>query len=88
MEWKLQDKMTFFFSMLFLLLVTIALFNVANTVALKGADKVEGVQLSPGQANPELLSQTRQNYLFTIISVTVLFLGLFYYAVMWPKKKK
>ena len=85
MEWKIQDKMTFFFSMLFLLLVTVTLINVSNTVALKEAD---GIQLSPGQDNSQLLSQTRQTYLFTIISVTALFLGLFYYAVVWPKRKK
>lgn len=85
MEWKIQDKMNFFVSMLFLLLVTITLVIITNGLALKEAGEF---QLSPGQTNPELLIQTKENYLFTIISVTALFLGLFYYAVMWPKKKK
>ena len=87
MEWKKQDKMAFFFSMVFLLLVTVALINISNTIAL---ETTNGVRLSPDQNTEDspLLNQTRQTYLFSIISVTALFFLLFYYAVMWPIRKK
>jgi len=88
MNWRIQDKMNFFFSMLFLLLVTFTLFSVVNLIGNNTIIEEEtNIRLSPSQDNSQLLSQTRGTYLLTIISVTALFMGLFYYAVIWPKKK-
>ena len=83
-QWPKQEKLIFMFSMLFLLLVTISIVSITETAFTE--TQLKEVQLSPGE-NIQNAPELRKGYLFTIFSIVGLFFTLFYYTILWPKKK-
>ena len=87
-QWPKEQKIMFMFSMIFLLLVTVSIVTISNTAFTE--NQIAGVQFSPGQTpeNTPMLNELRKGYLFTIFSIVGLFFTIFYYAIMWPRRKK
>ena len=86
-EWPREEKLIFMFSMLFLLIVTVSIVSVTQTAFIE--TQIGAVQLSPGEniQNSPLTNELRKGYLFTLFSMVGLFFTIFYYAILWPKKK-
>ena len=80
-----EDKVIFYFSMLFLLLVTVTLIN--SSFKISEAIYGERPLLSP-QTVQKPIFDLRAGVLFIIINSTVLFFIIFYCAVVLPNVEK